>query len=86
MLVSSSEYASNVLPMMQVAASTGASLEFIPDNAEGTTDLDALESMLDSRVAVVAINHCPSQNGLINDVAGIGALLKRKGSQGVVPR
>ena len=81
MLVSSSEYASNVLPMMQVAARTGASLEFIPDNDEGTTDLDALESMLDSRVAVVAVNHCPSQNGLINDVAGIGALLRLKGSQ-----
>lgn len=81
MLVSSSEYASNVLPMMQIAAHTGASLEFIPDNAEGTTDLDALESMLDSRVRIVAINHCPSQNGLINDVTGIGALLKHKGSQ-----
>lgn len=81
MLVSSSEYASNVLPMMQIAAHTGASLEFIPDNAEGTTDLDALEDMLDSRVRIVAINHCPSQNGLINDVAGIGALLKGSGSQ-----
>jgi len=81
MLVSSSEYASNVLPMMQVATRTGASLEFIPDNAEGTVDLDALETMLDDQVAVVAINHCPSQNGLINDVTGIGDLLKRKGSR-----
>lgn len=75
-LVSSSEYASNVLPIMQVAQRTGASIEFIPDTDSGVTDLVAFAEMLDDSVALVAINHCPSQNGLINDVTGIGKIIR----------
>lgn len=75
-LVSASEYASNVLPLMQVAARTGASVEFIPDNENGVTCPDALAQMLDDNVAVVSINHCPSHNGLINDVSAIGAVIR----------
>jgi selenocysteine lyase/cysteine desulfurase len=74
-LVSSAEYASNVLPLMQLSMSTGARLEFIPDGDDGTVDVDAFAGMLDTNVAIVAVNHCPSQNGLINDVAAIGAVL-----------
>ncbi len=74
-LVAASEYASNVLPIMQVANRTGARLEFIPDDEAGTIDVAAFAAMLDDDVAMVAITHCPSQNGLVNDVAGIGAAL-----------
>jgi len=81
MLVSSSEYASNVLPIFQLIKRTGAVLEFIPDNSSGVVDLDAFADMLDSSVALVAINHCPSQNGLINDVTGIGTILREAGSR-----
>jgi cysteine desulfurase / selenocysteine lyase len=75
-LVSSSEYASNVLPLMQLSLRSGARLEFIPDGEDGTVDVDAFTRLLDTDVAIVAVNHCPSQNGLINDVAGIGAVLR----------
>ncbi len=74
-LVSVAEYASNVLPIKQVALRTGARLEFIPDDSTGTIDVGAFTSVLDDDVALVAITHCPSQNGLINDVTGIGAAL-----------
>jgi cysteine desulfurase/selenocysteine lyase len=76
-LASSSEYASNVLPVMQLARHHGVHLEFIPDDNNGVTDVAALESMLDDDVAAVLINHCPSQNGLINPVAAIGHALAR---------
>ncbi len=76
-LASSSEYASNVLPVMQLARHHGVQLEFIPDDQNGVTDVAALESMLDDQVAAVLINHCPSQNGLINPVAAIGHALAR---------
>lgn len=75
-LVSAAEYASNVLPIMQVAMTSGARIEFIPDDGDGAVDVAAFERLLDSDVALVAITHCPSQNGLVNDVAGIGALLE----------
>ncbi len=76
-LASSSEYASNVLPVMQLARHHGVQLEFIPDDQNGVTDVAALESILDDQVAAVLINHCPSQNGLINPVAAIGHALAR---------
>ena len=76
LLVSGTEYASNVIPLLQVADRTGASVEFIPDDESGCVDIDALASMLDDRVALVAITHCPSQNALINDVSAIGDLLR----------
>ena len=79
-LVSSSEYASNVLPLLQLARSRRVTVEFIPDDAQGCTDVDAFASMLGPDIAVVVVNHCPSQNGLVNDVAGIGAALRASGS------
>ncbi|MFZ4485582.1 MAG: aminotransferase class V-fold PLP-dependent enzyme [Candidatus Nanopelagicales bacterium] len=79
-LASSSEYASNVLPILQLARSRGVTVEFIPDDADGCTDVEAFSSMLGPDVAVVAVNHCPSQNGLVNDVAAIGAVLRSSGS------
>ena len=74
-LVSSAEYASNVIPLMQLAMTTGARLEFIPDGDDGCLDVVAFAAMLDTDVAIVAVTHCPSQNGLVNDVAGVGTAL-----------
>lgn len=79
-LVSSAEYASNVLPAFQVAKALGCRVEFIPDGADGTVDVNALKQMLDEDVHLVAINHCPSQNGLINDAAAIGAAIRERSS------
>jgi cysteine desulfurase/selenocysteine lyase len=79
-LVSSAEYASNVIPLLQVAERSGASVEFIPDDESGCVDVDALAALMDDRVAVVAITHCPSQNGLINDVAAIGDIVRPTGA------
>ncbi|MFM8773943.1 MAG: aminotransferase class V-fold PLP-dependent enzyme, partial [Actinomycetota bacterium] len=79
-LVSAAEYASNVIPLLQLAQRTGGRVEFIPDGADGTTDVEALGAMLDERVSIVAITHAPSQNGLLNDVVGIGDMLRINGS------
>jgi selenocysteine lyase/cysteine desulfurase len=80
MLVSGSEYASNVLPLLQLARRTGASVEVIPDGEDGTVDVEALGAMLDERVRIVSVNHAPSQNGLVNDVVAIGDMLRIQGS------
>lgn len=80
MLVSGSEYASNVLPLLQLVRRTGASVEVIPDAGDGTVDVEALGAMLDERVRIVSVNHAPSQNGLVNDVVAIGDMLRIHGS------
>ena len=79
-LVSSAEYASNVIPVMQLVNSLGCSLEFIPEADSGVVDVAALRDMLTTPTALVAINHCPSQNGLINDAEAIGVAIRESGS------
>jgi selenocysteine lyase/cysteine desulfurase len=79
-LVSSAEYASNVLPILQLVRTYGCTLEYIPDDGNGVVDVNALQEMLSVPTALVAINHCPSQNGLINNAAGIGKAIRQAGS------
>lgn len=76
-LVSKSEYASNVIAMLQVAARTGASIEVIPDDEHGQVDVDALADLLDERVKLVAAVHVPTQGGLVNPAEAIGAVVRQ---------
>lgn len=75
-LVSQAEYASNVLALLAATRRVGATLEAVPDDASGVLDVEALRSMLDERVQVVAVTHAPSQNGLLNPVAEVGATVR----------
>ena len=75
-LVSQAEYASNVLAVMASARRAGATVEAVPDDVAGVLDVDALRSMLDERVKVVAVTHAPSQNGLLNPAAAIGSAVR----------
>ena len=75
-LVSQAEYASNVLAVLQAARKVGATVEAVPDDTSGILDVDALRSMLDERVAVVAVTHAPSQNGLLNPAVEIGHAIR----------
>jgi selenocysteine lyase/cysteine desulfurase len=75
-LVTQAEYASNVLAILVAARRAGASVEPVPDDATGVLDVDALRSMLDDRVKVVAVTHAPSQNGLLNPAEAIGAAVR----------
>jgi cysteine desulfurase / selenocysteine lyase len=80
-LVAQAEYASNVLAVMSAANRVGATIEAVPDDATGVLDVDALRSMLDDRVKVVAVSHAPSQNGLLNPAEEIGAALREVAPQ-----
>jgi selenocysteine lyase/cysteine desulfurase len=78
-LTSRAEYASNVIGFLQVATRTGARVEVIPDDGSGQLSVDALAAMLDERVRVVAISWIPTQNGLVNPAAAVGALTRAAG-------
>ncbi|MFM2438573.1 MAG: hypothetical protein RLZ55_1396, partial [Actinomycetota bacterium] len=75
-LVAGSEYASTVLPLLQLSRRIGLRVEFIPDNADGVVDTRALAHRLDEDVRLVCAVHAPSHNGLINDIAAIGSVLR----------
>jgi cysteine desulfurase/selenocysteine lyase len=80
-LVSQAEYASNVLAVLAGARKAGATVEAIPDDESGVLDVEALRSMLDERVRVVAVTHAPSQNGLLNPAEAVGRTIRESGSE-----
>lgn len=73
-LTTISEYGSNVIAYLQMARRTGAEVVFVPDDEYGQIDVDALESMIDERVKLIAISHIPTGGGLVNPAAAVGKI------------
>jgi cysteine desulfurase / selenocysteine lyase len=78
-LTSRAEYASNAIAYLQTARRTGARVEVIPSDDSGALSVDALRSMLDERVRVIAISWIPTQGGLVNPAAAVGAVARAAG-------
>jgi len=76
-LTARAEYASNYIAYLQVARRTGAVVDVVPDDASGRLDVAALEAMIDERVKLIAVTHVPTNGGLVNPAAGIGAVARR---------
>jgi selenocysteine lyase/cysteine desulfurase len=78
-LTSRAEYASNVIGMLQTAQRTGAEVVVVPDDESGQLSVAALRGLLDERVRLVAISWIPTQSGLVNPAAAVGALARDAG-------
>jgi selenocysteine lyase/cysteine desulfurase len=78
-LTTASEYASNVIAFLQVAQRTGASVEIVPSRPTGEINADALDTMIDGQVRLIAINHVPTNSGLVNPAADVGRVAKAHG-------
>ena len=73
------EYASNYLAFLQAARSSGAVIEVVPSEADGTLSIEALERMVDGRVKLIAVTHVPTNGGLVNPAAAIGRVARSHG-------
>lgn len=79
-LLTEMEHHSNIVPWQLVAHRTGAKLRYIPVRPhDGQLDLDQLDSLLDSKVRLMAVVHVSNSLGTINPVAELCALARRKG-------
>ncbi len=78
-LTAQAEYASNYIAYLQVARKTGAVVEAIPNDAHGQVSVAALRDMMDERVKLIAISHVPTNGGLVNPAAEIGAVARAAG-------
>lgn len=78
-LTSASEYASNVIAFLQLARRRGVRVEVVPDDPAGQLDVEALRGLLDERVKLIAVNHVPTHNGLVNPAAEIGKVAREAG-------
>jgi selenocysteine lyase/cysteine desulfurase len=73
------EYASNFLPMLHVARHHDVHVDVVTSRATGEIDVDALARAIDDRVRLVALTHVPSQSGLVNPAAEVGAVTRAAG-------
>ncbi|WP_428240727.1 aminotransferase class V-fold PLP-dependent enzyme [Gynuella sp.] len=76
-LTAEAEYASNYVAYLHMARIKGVQIDVIPSNEYGEVCLQALEEMLDERVKLISITHVPTNSGLVNPVAAIGAIARR---------
>jgi selenocysteine lyase/cysteine desulfurase len=78
-LTSMAEYVSNYIPYLQVARKSGAIIEAIPNDNTGVLDVNALRAAIDDRVKLIAVTHVPTNGGLVNPAAEIGAVAREHG-------
>jgi selenocysteine lyase/cysteine desulfurase len=75
-LTSVADYISNYIAYIQVAERTGAEIVTVPNDDHGQVSVEALRDLVDERVKLVAITHVPTNSGLVNPVAEIGAVVR----------
>jgi selenocysteine lyase/cysteine desulfurase len=78
-LTSRAEYASNVIAFLQTARRTGATIEVVADDETGRLSVDDLAARIDHHVAIVAMSWIPTQGGLVNPAADVGAVTRDAG-------
>lgn len=78
------EHHSNLIPWQQAAKVTGAKLEYIPLQPDGTITLDDVEATVTERTKIVAIAYASNVLGTVNPIAKITEIAHRKGAVIVV--
>ena len=71
-----SEYASNYIAFLQRCRATGAEIVVLDNDDSGAVSPKSLAANLDDRVKLVAINHIPTNSGLIQPAEELGAILR----------
>ncbi len=71
-------YGANAVAFLHAQRHRGVTVEVIPSDEHGQVDVSALASSLDQGddVALIAITHVPTNGGLVNPAADVGALAR----------
>lgn len=79
-LLSELEHHSNLVPWQLLAQATGASLAFLPIDAQGRLRLEELDRLLTPKVKLVAVTHMSNALGTLVPVERIIERAKRQGA------
>lgn len=75
------EHHSNLIPWQQVAKATGATLKYIPLQADGTIRLEDVEATITDKTKMVAVTYVSNVLGVINPVKQIAEIAHRHGAK-----
>jgi cysteine desulfurase/selenocysteine lyase len=79
------EYAANAITFLQLQRRTGCELVLVEDDEHGQLDVVAMaREIAHPRTRIVSVVHVPTQGGLVNPVADVGALCRAAGVTFVV--
>jgi cysteine desulfurase/selenocysteine lyase len=78
-LTSVADYISNYIAYLHVAERDGVEVVTVPNDEHGQVSVDALRELVDERVKLISITHVPTNGGLVNPVAPIGAIAREAG-------
>ncbi len=79
-LISAMEHHSNIVPWQMICERTGARLQVIPIDDDGTLNLAAFHRMLGPKTKIVALSHLSNALGTINPVADLIAAAHTAGA------
>jgi len=72
-------YGANAVGFLHAEQTRGVSVDVVPSDESGQIDLAELARRMDDDVALVAITHVPTDGGLINPAAAVGAIAREAG-------
>lgn len=75
------EHHANLIPWQQAAKATGAVLNYIPLQEDGTLSLEDVARTVTSRTKIVAVSHISNVLGVVNPVKGIAEIAHRCGAK-----
>lgn len=78
-LTARSEYNSHMIAFRHAERRFGIEPILVPDTAEGTVDVEALERMVTSRTRLICVSHMPTNDGMINPAVEVGQVARRHG-------
>lgn len=73
-LSTEAEHASNILPWFKVAEVTGATIEYIPLNKDGSFDIENLKKVMSDKVKVITLAHVSNVLGYIMPIKEIAKI------------
>lgn len=78
-LVGRAEWGGNYATLLHIARRCGATVETLPNNAFGEVDVEKLGALLDDRVRLISLTWAPSNGGLVQPAAAVGAIARAAG-------
>ncbi|MCR8658944.1 cysteine desulfurase [Paenibacillus endoradicis] len=83
-VITQMEHHSNLIPWQQVAKATGATLKYIPLQADGTFSIADAEATITSNTKIVSVTYVSNVLGCVNPIKELAAIAHRNGAIMVV--